>query len=341
MAIPLDPLTPNASAIWKAHRRPACTLCTLASHCRTPNIHGDGMVPARGMLVGDVSGIADDQDGRPLRGTAGEYLRHVIRDADIDWYSLYHTVGVKCAPPRDNRQTLIAKAQKACAPYLENEIRIVKPKVILSMGAVPFWQLTKKTGITTNRGQLIELDGGITLLPTLSPHQVLQLPHLMPLFEADIRQFGRILRGVDETPKVHILTVRSLDDLGVMVRELEADEGKMQTWDVETRGFVDYRPGYSRMWVVAFTRGKRDPDGSIRVWGVPLEHPDSPFLLDEERRWPQEWVASESEEMREVVNTVVRLSLSNNVNNHNAKFDLRNMISLANRYGIDWEKFLG
>lgn len=327
-----EPLTPIATRAWREVRDPGCRLCPLGEGVSTACLMGNGP-GGRGMVVADGLSYEDDAAGRVLTGTDGEYLRSVLRDADLDIHDLYLTAAVRCAPPRQNRAAALTKAQKHCEPYLAREVDVVRPRAILSLGATAYWAFTHKAGITSNRGKPFDWHG-ITVVPTLSPLHVLAQPQLHGAFAADVMRFSRIVRGEDSDPKIASIPVMSRAELDAALVELEEATGLL-AWDLETRGFVDYRPGYSRVWMIGISRGTRDETGALRVFGVPLEHPESPFLLPGERVWPQRWVASESEDARYAVGRIVRLCLSTPSVGHNLKFDLRHLRSLGRRYGIE------
>lgn len=286
-------------------------------------------MPARGMIIGDHPSPTDDELGRPLSPStpAGAYLDEVLREADLDRSDLYVTLAVKCRPPAgSSRAGAVETAQRACGPaYLDAEIAAVRPAAVLSMGAPGYWHFVRMSGVFKNRGRAFyDPSRDVIVVPTVSPTAVLANPALHDAFVSDVRKFRRLMLGVDTSPRVNVIEVRTAGDFVAMLSALEAQGDRVLTFDLETRGLNDHPAGATpHVWCAALTRGSRT-DGAIDVWLVPLEHPDSPFL-------------EEPETLRAVVLGLCDLLERARTSGHNVKFDARWLATLRRRY-MTWDK---
>lgn len=169
------------------------------------------------------------------------------------------------------------------------------------------------------------------VVPTLSPQAVLSRPSLNEDFESDVAKWQRLGRGIDVTPAVEIIEVRTREGLDEMAAELNLEPRKLLTFDLETRGFQDQRAHYSKVWCAALSNGTVGEHG-IRVFSVPLEHPEAPWfgggpLAATDTHYPAAAYAVE-------VVTGLVLDPERRVSGHNVKFDVRHATMLARRYGL-------
>ena len=151
-----------------------CLACPLGGH-RLRYVFGEGNPDARMMFIGEGPGRDEDLQGRPFVGKAGELLDKMLGAVGLDRSEVYIANIVKCRPP-DNRTPQPEEAQR-CLPYLRRQIELVRPSVIVTLGATPLRELLGvTTGITRVRGQWQQLDlcGGIPVMPTFHPAYVLR-----------------------------------------------------------------------------------------------------------------------------------------------------------------------
>ena len=137
-------------------------------------VFGDGDPDADLMIVGEAPGEEEDLSGRPFVGRAGQLLDKVLASVDIDRADVYVTNMVKFRPPgnRNPRPEEIA----ASVPLLLEQIRLVRPQVIATLGNVPTqWFLGSKEGITRLRGRWASWQG-VRLLPLYHPAYLLRNP---------------------------------------------------------------------------------------------------------------------------------------------------------------------
>ncbi|NLF17295.1 MAG: uracil-DNA glycosylase, partial [Lentisphaerae bacterium] len=149
-----------------------CRRCPLCQE-RTQTVFGEGPADAELMFIGEAPGRDEDLQGRPFVGAAGQLLTRMIEAMQFSRDEVYIANIVKCRPPR-NRVPDPAEAA-ACLPYLRRQIALIRPKVIVTLGATPLLYLLGKTGITRVRGQWAEIDG-IPTLPTYHPAFLLRAP---------------------------------------------------------------------------------------------------------------------------------------------------------------------
>jgi DNA polymerase len=170
---PEDPALPNdLKALEQIVRQ--CHLCAL-SKSRTKVVFGEGNPHASLMFVGEGPGAREDVTGRPFVGRAGELLTKMIENVlEIPRSEVYIANIVKCRPPNNRAPT--PEEAYACLPYLQKQMELVAPSVVVALGATAYHYLTgDKTGITKVRGQIIEM-GNFRLIPTYHPSYLLRNP---------------------------------------------------------------------------------------------------------------------------------------------------------------------
>jgi uracil-DNA glycosylase family 4 len=108
-----------------------CPLCRLAK-TRTNAVPGEGDYGAEVMFIGEGPGYHEDRQGRPFVGNAGQFLNELLGLAGLSRHDVYITNVVKCRPPnnRDPNPDEIA----ACAPYLDRQIALINPRIIVTLG---------------------------------------------------------------------------------------------------------------------------------------------------------------------------------------------------------------
>jgi uracil-DNA glycosylase len=158
-----------------------CQRCAL--HCNaTQTVLGEGASNARIMIVGEQPGDEEDLRGRPFVGPSGLLLNEALRLENIDRNEIYVTNAVKHFKfePRGKRrihQKPNAGEIQHCKYWLINEINIVRPKIILAMGATALGTLSgSDKDITERRGHLENLNATTQILPTFHPAAILRAP---------------------------------------------------------------------------------------------------------------------------------------------------------------------
>ena len=156
-----------------------CERCPLAAG-RSQVVVARGNPAARLLLIGEAPGAEEDRQGLPFVGRSGQLLDRLLAEAGIDSQKeVYIVNGVKCRPP-DNRRPRPAELA-ACRPWLERQITLVDPPLLLLVGATALEAvLAIKGGITRLRGQWLPGEGplleGRLLMPLLHPSYLLRNP---------------------------------------------------------------------------------------------------------------------------------------------------------------------
>ena len=135
----------------------ACDKCKLAP-TRTNLVFGVGNENADLMFVGEAPGEQEDLSGIPFVGRAGKLLDSYLAAVGIDRGDVYIANILKCRPPK-NRDPQ-PDEEDACMPYLREQVRIIKPKIIVCLGRIaamrlikPDFKITKEHGVWFQRGQ--------------------------------------------------------------------------------------------------------------------------------------------------------------------------------------------
>lgn len=162
-----------------------CTKCPLHT-TRTNVVICYGSLAAKIAFIGEAPGADEDREGVPFVGRAGKLLDKVFKEVGIDRREIWIGNILKCRPP-DNRNPSPEESDQ-CMPYLERQLELLNPKVIVCLGAVPSARLLGVlSGITKVRGTWMEYKG-IKALPTLHPSYVLRNMSKMKYLAEDIRK---------------------------------------------------------------------------------------------------------------------------------------------------------
>jgi uracil-DNA glycosylase len=157
-----------------------CQRCDLYRHA-TQTVFGEGPSHAAVVAVGEQPGDYEDRQGRPFVGPAGRILARALEASGIDEKQVYITNAVKHFKfePRGKRRIHKkpdATEIRACRPWLEAEISLVKPRLILALGATAAQTIfEKKIAIGENRGQLLDHPWAKVLV-TIHPSAVWRVP---------------------------------------------------------------------------------------------------------------------------------------------------------------------
>ncbi|MDD5382771.1 MAG: uracil-DNA glycosylase [Candidatus Margulisbacteria bacterium] len=153
-----------------------CKKCPL-SKGRNKVVFGNGPVPCDLMLIGEAPGAEEDLQGLPFVGRAGQLLTQILASVEIKRPDNIYIANTVNGRPPDNRAPL-ASEQEACAPYLEAQIKFVKPKIILLAGAPAVKAILKSDEpMTKLRGQWLKLPGTeISVMPLFHPAYLLRNP---------------------------------------------------------------------------------------------------------------------------------------------------------------------
>jgi len=180
-AAPVPALSPEAKATAFAalrERAMACVKCPHLASSRKTVVFGVGSIDAQLMFVGEAPGADEDEQGEPFVGKAGQLLTKIIQTMGLQRGDVYIANILKCRPDTPgqtagNRKPT-AEEMETCIPYLHEQIDLIRPKVLIALGATAVEGLLGKTvGITRLRGNW-RTYRGIPLMPTYHPAYLLR-----------------------------------------------------------------------------------------------------------------------------------------------------------------------
>jgi DNA polymerase len=154
----------------------ACTKCTLATSGRAQVVVSRGDPGSKLVFVGEAPGAEEDKQGLPFVGRSGQLLDKLAKEEiGLERDAFYVCNVIKCRPPgnRDPEPEEI----EACRPYLERQLELLQPKVVVTLGNFASKQLLQtKEGITKLRGKSYAYPGRphVVLIPTFHPAAVLR-----------------------------------------------------------------------------------------------------------------------------------------------------------------------
>ena len=172
----------------------SCTNCSL-HQSRTQTVFGVGNPSADWMIVGEAPGQEEDRRGEPFVGRAGKLLDEMLRSLGLDRSSVFVANILKCRPP--NNRDPSAEEAAACRRYLERQIELVAPKMILAVGRIAAQHLLNSDApVGRMRGQKHYLnDGQIPVVVTYHPAYLLRSPTQKRKAWQDLVLARQLMRG--------------------------------------------------------------------------------------------------------------------------------------------------
>lgn len=170
-----------------------CTRCDL-SLSRTQVVPGSGSASARLLLVGEAPGASEDRDGVPFVGASGKLLTSMLEAAAIPRGETFIANVVRCRPP-DNRNPK-AREIRACSGWLAEQIRLVDPAIVVTLGRFALQHFVPDGKITQLEGEPREIPYGartLRLYPLLHPAAILRAADRRPAYLEQFRRLGQLL----------------------------------------------------------------------------------------------------------------------------------------------------
>ncbi len=169
-----------------------CTRCELATS-RTKTVFGVGNQNADWMIIGEAPGAEEDRRGEPFVGRAGKMLDEMLRAIGQSRETVFIANILKCRPP-NNRDPKTAETAQ-CRGYLERQINLVQPKIILAVGKIAAQNLLDcDDPVGRMRGRPHELNG-VPLVVTYHPAYLLRSPSQKRKSWSDLCLAGRLVSG--------------------------------------------------------------------------------------------------------------------------------------------------
>jgi DNA polymerase len=192
------PLVPDRPSLKKLKEAAAgCTACPL-HETGTQTVFGEGSTKARVVFVGEQPGDQEDQQGKPFVGPAGKLLDKALEDAGIDRSQVYVTNAVKHFKWQARGKRRIHQKPNwseipACRPWLEAELEVIEPRVLVCLGATAAQALLGRDfRVTQQRGELVDSDLAENVIATIHPSSILRA-------DADTREleFRELVRDLE------------------------------------------------------------------------------------------------------------------------------------------------
>ena len=168
-----------------------CPNCPLARN-RSRTVPGSGPITAELMFVGEAPGQREDELGLPFVGRSGQFLDELLAGIDLTRREVYVTNVVKCRPP-DNRDPEFAEIE-ACGDYLEQQIELINPRVIATLGRFSMARWFPDGRISRIHGQSKRIDERY-VIPMYHPAAALRNGSLRDVMHADFAKIPALLRG--------------------------------------------------------------------------------------------------------------------------------------------------
>ena len=170
----------------------ACTACGLHAGC-TQTVFGVGDPQAKWLVIGEAPGADEDRQGEPFVGRAGQLLNSMLLAIGLKREQVYIANVLKCRPP-NNRDPKPEEAE-LCRPFLERQIALIKPGIILAVGRIAAQNLLHTdTTIGRLRGQ-VHILGGTPVVVTYHPAYLLRSPGEKRKAWTDLQLAVRVASG--------------------------------------------------------------------------------------------------------------------------------------------------
>ncbi|MBR6674855.1 MAG: uracil-DNA glycosylase [Alphaproteobacteria bacterium] len=156
--------------------RQKCAVCQKCGLCqtRTKSVFSGGVPNNKLMLIGEAPGFFEDQQGEPFVGKAGQLLDKIFESVGLSRQKdIYICNTIKCRPP--NNRDPLPEEKNACREYLDAQLDILRPKIILLCGKVALKSfIDTDLGITKVRGQWFDGPNGAKMMPIFHPSYLLR-----------------------------------------------------------------------------------------------------------------------------------------------------------------------
>ena len=174
----------------------SCKRCPL-SYSRKNSVPGEGPANSEIMFIGEGPGFYENEQGRPFVGQAGKYLEELLQKIGLKRTEVYITNVVKCRPPanRDPQDEELT----ACHNFLERQIRVIQPRIIVTLGRFSMGLYLKEAKISLVHGNAVWVRGQM-IIPMYHPAAGLHQPALKASIEKDFLKVPEYIQKARSTP---------------------------------------------------------------------------------------------------------------------------------------------
>lgn len=168
-----------------------CTKCEL-HRSRKNAVPGEGPTHAEIMFIGEGPGARENEQGRPFVGASGKFLDQLLEQAGVTRADVWITNVVKCRPP-GNRDPMPDEIETCTSNYLQHQIKIVNPSIIVTLGRHSMGLFFKGAKITEIHGQMRKVDDRF-VIPMYHPAAALHQISLKSVIMADFAKLPELLK---------------------------------------------------------------------------------------------------------------------------------------------------
>jgi len=168
-----------------------CELCRQRTHV----VPGEGREEAKLLFIGEAPGWHEDQQGRPFVGPAGHFLDQLLASIGLKREEVYIANVIKCRPPGNRDPSPLE--MKACRKWLDRQMELIKPKVVVTLGRYSLAQFFPGESISKVRGTSRKKQGTI-YFAMYHPAAALHQASLRQVIEEDIRKVPSLLAQAEE-----------------------------------------------------------------------------------------------------------------------------------------------
>jgi DNA polymerase len=171
-----------------------CKKCRL-HETRTNTVPGEGPIEAKAMICGQAPGRTEDKEGRPFVGRAGRVLNKALNSIKVAREDLFITSPIKCFPPKNRPPR--SDELNTCRSYLDEQIQIIKPKIIVALGNYALQTLlNRKVAVSQVHGKPLK-EKEFIVFPTFHPAAAMRFPKIDAQFERDFKSLKELLTELD------------------------------------------------------------------------------------------------------------------------------------------------
>lgn len=172
----------------------SCKKCRLCK-TRKKAVPGEGSLITSVIFVGEAPGQNEDEMGKPFVGRAGILLTELFKKIGYERSQIWIGNVIKCRPP-ENRAPMVDELRN-CAPYLENQIKLINPKVIVTLGRFALEHFIKEGKISRDHG-IPQIWKGRVVFPVYHPAAALRNPQVGIVLEKDFKKIPQVINDAEE-----------------------------------------------------------------------------------------------------------------------------------------------